>query len=182
VWARDAVLKDPSLITTLMPLLALEVTELEDMDFPTAPAIGDGNAQPGEDPNDQSGAEQGKEPDTEDTSAGASLSGPMEFVLAQRFLVNRALDIAGKRRVKVNDTALKERLRDVEPHEYHRRMPPVELSEVPRLTKGWDSALRDDALAAMGIGPDTIRSLRTAVEREIERELTRPVIEGEVVI
>lgn len=181
VWAADAVHKNPELITTLLPLLD---TAIQGLDFPVPqPALPPGqqvdeNGQPVDD-------NTGSEPNTEnkdtntDQKAAASLvrRPPAELILAERLLVTRALSLAGKRRVKVNDRAQKARLAGVAAHEYHRFMPPVSEAEIPKLIAGWDEGLEDEIIAQLGVDTE---DLREAVRRQIRAELTRPVVEGEV--
>lgn len=182
-WARDAIAKNPELITTLAPLLSAELAEL---DFPTAPAIGDGRAQPGEGQDDPNAEDTGEEPDTENDAeeadtAAARLATPAELILAERLLVTRALELAGKRRVKTNDRAQQARLRGIAAHDYHRYMPPVAEADIPRLINGWDSALEDEVIARLGVDTEVLRS---AVRQQVRRALTQPVVEvidGQVV-
>lgn len=177
LWAREAIVADPTLITTLAPLLSNELAEI---DFPTPQtAIGDGNAQPGEGQDDPNSEE---EPDTEDdaeqdaVTASVRSTASVELILAERLLVDRGLELANKRRVNVRDTAQKARLSGLSAHEWHRVMGPVGESDIPKLIKGWDTGL-NSAVERLGIdaGP-----LRDAVLRSIRRELTSQVIDGEV--
>jgi len=177
-WARDAIVKDPTLIRELAPLLT---DELATIDWPAPPsALPPGQQDGTEEPADES---TGQEPDTEgdqpDSSAAAHVATPAELALAERLLVNRALDLAGKRRVNTN--ALKARLSGIAAHDYHRYLPPVSDADIPRLIKGWDIALEDDVIARMGVDTET---LRATVRDQIRRELTRPmvdVVDGQVV-
>ncbi|QHB37314.1 portal protein [Mycobacterium phage BirdsNest] len=174
VFAQDVVTKNPELIRTFAPLLGPEIAEL---DFPEPPAIGQGRAQPGEGQDDEGDGEE--EPDTEDdadSSASAATSARAEFLVAHRMGVARALDLAGKRRLKVNDRDQKARLRGLAPHDYHRVMGPVRAAEVPKLIEGWDAGLEADVMARLGVDTD---ELRAAVRREIVAQLTRPIIDVE---
>lgn len=180
LWAREAITADPTLITTLAPLLSNELAEI---DWPTpAPAIGSGEAQPGEgqdDPDDDGSGEPDTEDDADQDAVTASvIPAGAEMILAERLLVTRGMDLAGKRRVNVRDTAQKARLAGRPAHEWHRYLPPVKESEIGRLTAGWDAGL-DDTCARLGIdaGP-----LREAVRRTLKRELTSQVIDGEVTV
>lgn len=183
MWAREAITQDPALITTLAPLLSGELAAIE---WPTPPpAIGDGNAQPGEDDEEDGDGEPGTEDtaDDEDDTAGASLSAATraEMILAERLLVSRALELAGKRRFSISDRDQKARLRGLAPHDYHRVMGPVDEADIPKLINGWDNALADHAITMLGV--DTA-ALRRAVRREVVRELTATsidVVNGEVV-
>lgn len=177
VWARDAVAKNPELITTLLPLLDSSVQAL---DFPQPVPIDQGAPESPDTSGPRSTIE--SEPDTEDNADQAARTAtPAELILAERLLVNRALDLAGKRRVNTNDRGLKARLAGVAAHDYHRFMPPVAESDIPRLITGWDTALEDEVIARLGVDTE---GLRDAVRRQVRRELTRPVVDvvnGEVV-
>jgi hypothetical protein len=72
---------------------------------------------------------------------------------------------------------LRARLAGVPAHEYHRRLPPVNEAEIPKLINGWDTALEDEVIARLGVDTEV---LREAVRRQVRRELTRPVIDVEV--
>lgn len=182
-FAREAVTANPELLASPVYQMLLG-GELESLDWPTPvapPAIGDGRAQPGEGQDDPSGAEGEEEPDTEDEvqqAANVIPLGRAELILAERLLVTRALDLAGKRRLHVRDTALKARLRGRAPHEYHRVMGPVREAEIPKLIEGWDAGLEDEAIAMLGVDTE---ELRENVRRSIRRELTREVIDAEVI-
>lgn len=180
-WAREAITANPELLTEPAFQMLLG-GELEQIEWPAPvapPAIGDGKAQPGEGQDDGE-----QEPDTEDeaedTAQAAALvpSSRAELILAERLLATRALDLAGKRRVHVRDTDLQARLRGRAPHEYHRVMGPVNEADIPKLIAGWDSGLEDEALNMLGV--DT-GQLREHVLQVIRTELTRPVIDAEVV-
>ncbi|AKF14272.1 portal protein [Mycobacterium phage Vincenzo] len=176
-WARDAIVADPTLITTLAPLL--EGTDLGEIEFPVPqPAL-----PPGE--SDQTDEDtEGGEPATEDNAgsdtAGAGVSSVADMVLAERLLTTRALGLAGKRRVNVRDTAQKARLTGIAPHDYHRVMGPVADADIPRLIAGWDEGLEEEALALLGIDTARTEALRSAVRAQVRRELTMPVVDAEV--
>ncbi|UJQ86534.1 portal protein [Mycobacterium phage PenguinLover67] len=178
VWAQDAVAMNPELITTLLPLLDANVQAL---DFPQPVALPPGQNDPNaQDQQDQpSGADQQSEPNTEDTqdSAAANLrpAMPAEMILAERMLVTRALELAGKRRANTN--ALKSRLSGLPAHDYHRVLGPVPEADIPRLTSGWDTALEDHAISMLGLDTE---ELRARARQIIRRELTAPVIDAEV--
>lgn len=174
-WARDAVAQDPTLITQLLPLM---IPEVQSLDFPTPqPALPPGQDE--QNPNDQQPADQ-SEPNTEQDqqdNAAASTRPPtaMELALAERMLVTRALELAGKRRVRANDRDQMARLRGIAAHEYHRYMPPVTAAEIPKLITGWDSALEDETMRLLGVDTD---GLRNAVLARVRRELTAPLVEA----
>ncbi|QNJ56075.1 portal protein [Mycobacterium phage Heath] len=174
-WARDAIVADPTLITTLAPLL--EGTDLGEIEFPTPqPALppGEEEAPPEEDTT-------GSEPNTEnEAEAAARTSSVADMVLAERLLTTRALGLAGKRRVNVRDSAQKARLAGIAPHDYHRVMGPVADADIPRLINGWDEGLEEEALALLGIDSERTEALRRTVRAQVRRELTQPVIDVEV--
>lgn len=180
-FARDMVAKKPELLITYLPLLTAKNPELEAIEFPEPVAIGAGDEEDPDDEDDESGAANQEEPDTEASSQTASLSpiqARAEYILAERLLVHRALHMAGNRRVKVNDSAMKARLRGRTPNEYHRVLGPVRDEEIPRLVNGWDVGLEDEVVASLGINT---QELRNAVLRAVRRELTTVTIDGEVV-
>jgi hypothetical protein len=174
-WARDAIVANPTLITTLAPLL--EGTDLGELDFPTPqPAL-----PPGEDQDDDEQDSTGSEPGTEnDAEAAARVSSVADMVLAERLLTTRALGLAGKRRVNVRDSAQKARLAGIAPHDYHRVMGPVPDADIPRLINGWDEGLEEEALALLGIDSERTEALRRTVRAQVRRELTMQVVDAEV--
>ncbi|AER49322.1 portal protein [Mycobacterium phage Stinger] len=174
-WARDAIVADPTLITTLAPLL--EGTDLGELDFPTPqPALPPGEDQ-ANDEQDSTGSEPGTENDAE---AAARVSSVADMVLAERLLTTRALGLAGKRRVNVRDSAQKARLAGIAPHDYHRVMGPVPDADIPRLINGWDEGLEEEALALLGIDSERTEALRRTVRAQVRRELTMQVVDAEV--
>ncbi|KAB7761189.1 hypothetical protein MMUC44124_00910 [Mycolicibacterium mucogenicum DSM 44124] len=164
-WAQDQVSKKPELITTLLPLLD---KSLQAIDFPQpAPPPAIDQAPP---PADSTVPQ--SEPGTEDTSQEAAVRESTDF--AVDLLVDRALELAGKRRRTRADF---DRLQSIPMHATHRVMGPVRREQVPDLIKGWDSSL-DELTNRYGIDPAGIRA---AVRRRVERELTMPLIDAEVV-
>lgn len=173
-WAQDKVSQDPTLLRELLPLLDKSVQGIE---FPEPvaalpPGQGDGG-------DDSSGAEQQQqEPDTEDGGAGVQASARANVELAVvDLMVGRALELAGKRRVRTNDREQHARLKGIPTHEYHRFMGPVDEPEVSRLIKGWDSILSDSALSGLGIDPERVRA---SVHRIARQKLTSEVVDGQV--
>ncbi|MFT9728123.1 hypothetical protein [Mycobacteroides abscessus] len=172
-WAQDRVSQDPTLLRELLPLLDSSVQGIEFPEPVAALPPGQGD---GED--DASGAEQQQEPDTEDDGSGVQASARANVELAVvDLMVGRALELAGKRRVRTNDREQHARLKGIPTHEYHRYMGPVDEPEVSRLIKGWDSIMSESALSRLGIDPDRVRA---AVARAARKELTSQVIDGQV--
>ncbi|WP_235674415.1 hypothetical protein [Mycolicibacterium pulveris] len=95
--------------------------------------------------------------------------------LVVEFFRARALELAGKRRRTRADM---DRLRHVPAHQTHRYMGPVAEGDVGRLIKDWDTILDDDELAACGVDPQRVRA---EVKRRAVRELTAPLLDGQVV-
>lgn len=85
-----------------------------------------------------------------------------------------AMGLAGKRRVKTNDREQRARLRDVEPHDYYRFMPPVDAADVGRLIASFDAGL-DGIASKYGFDADEVRARVTA---EARRRLTSQVVDG----
>lgn len=177
-WAQDKVSTDPTLLRDLLPLLDSSVQAIE---FPDPrPALPAGETPPdGED----GLVDPGDEPDTEDDGssrpvvAAAGARDGVELAVVD-LLVGRALELAGKRRVRTNDREQHDRLRGVAARDYHRYMEPVNDMEVGRLIKGWDEAFDDQFAAAHGIDPERVRS---SVRRLARHELTRQVVDGQVI-
>ena len=175
--AADVVAKNPELIDKWLPLL----DPLEGVEFPQpVAALPPGEEQPTEaQPNEST---EGEEPNTEENSEAAAITArahsSAEWILAEHLLVNRALDLAGKRRVRTNDHDQRARLSSYPAHRWHRMLPPVEEADIPRLINGWDSALEDQTIALLGVDTEELRS---RVRAAIYRELTRPVVDAEVV-
>lgn len=176
--AQDIVAKNPEMITTWAPL----IDALDGVEFPQpVAALPPGNEEnPEGEPEGQS--TEGEEPDTEESSEQAAITARVhssaEWLLAERLLVARALELAGKRRVKTYDHDQRARLSSYPAHRWHRMLPPVAEQDIPRLINGWDSALEDQAIALLGVDTE---QLRAHVRAEIYRELTRPVVDAEVV-
>lgn len=172
-WAQDRVSQDPTLLRELLPLLDKSVQGIE---FP-APVAALPPGQ-GETEDDESGAGQQQEPDTEDADGDMQASARANVELAVvDLLVGRALELAGKRRVRTNDRQQHARLKGIPTHEYHRYMGPVPDTEVSRLIKGWDSIVSEPALSGLGIDPERVRA---SVHRIARRELTSQVVDGQV--
>lgn len=183
-WARDKVCQDPSLIRVLAPVIGGAAAEVDWPvpvgELPSLPSAEAGEAPVG---GERSGAQERREPRTEKAeprglaaSAGPHTRSVLELA-AVDLLVGRALELAGKRRVRTNDRAQRDRLRGVPPHEYHRVLGPVADSEVESLIDGFDAQLGEFA-AAWGLDEGR---LREAVVRRAHQELTREIVEGQVV-
>lgn len=169
-WAQDTVRQRPELIRDLLPLLDESVQEL---DFPaSAPALPGGSD---DDEEEESGSDEGQEPRTENDQEAAAVTAAVGVPsMALEMLQCRALEMAGKRRVKTNDTAQRERLRNVEPRDYHRFMPPVPAGQVAALMRGWDTGL-DELARRYAFDANVVRSV---VEQRVRQQLTAPVVDA----
>jgi hypothetical protein len=169
-FARDKVAQNPELLPMFAPLL----DAVAGIEFPNQQALppADGPVDDGDEPVD------GSEPDTEDAAdsgdgkQAAAVSG-VELAVVD-LLVGRVLELAGSRRRTRSNM---ERLRDVPSHRIHRYMQPVADDEVSRLISGWDKALDESALKAMGLRPELVRA---AVRQKARQQLTAPLVDGQV--
>lgn len=120
----------------------------------------------------------GSPPDTEGKSprkpVTASVGDGGVVAIAVDFCLTRALERAGRKRVRSGDGEQKARLRDVEPQDYYRYMPPVAADEVGRLIAGFDSGLDSNA-AKYGFDADQVRAIVTT---EARRRLTSQVVDA----
>jgi len=187
-WARDIVGRQPVLAPVFSPLLGPgKGGNLRLIISPTPgpnPAESEITAKP---PLKSVGAPTQapqKEPQTEQSSQKTARNNgrstppqqtatqvDVEFSLAERLLLTRALELAGKRRRTREDYT---RLRDIPLHETHRYMPPVRGEEVPKLIAGWDSGLADDVVRMMGVDTE---EMRTRVYAAVKRELTTQLVD-----
>lgn len=94
--------------------------------------------------------------------------------IAADFYLTAAMRLAGNRRVKTNDREQRARLRDVEPHDYYRFLPPVDAADVGRLIASFDGGL-DDKAEKWGFSADEVRA---RVLAEARRRLTSQVVDG----
>jgi len=175
IWAREAVTKDPTLLTqqVFQAILSADNSELENFDWPEPPAA----LPPGQDPNADPNADPAAtaEPDTEGDAVTASAS-YADFVLAERMLTSRVVALANKRRVRGNEQ--KARLARIPAHEWHRYLPPATEAEVRRTINDVDEALADTAVRSLNISTE---GLRAAVIAKVRAELSTQVIDGSVV-
>ncbi|MBF6416972.1 hypothetical protein [Nocardia cyriacigeorgica] len=139
-WATDQVRRDATLVPVLAPILRVLVPALADLQIaaPTpAPA-----PEPEREPEAIEAAPRGT-PDTRDEQPAVTASA------VTRLCVNRALELAGKRRRGRADHA---RLRDVPARDTHlaAHLGPVAAADVDRLIDGWDDVLDDELCAGIG--------------------------------
>lgn len=171
-WAQDHLSAHPELMPILGPLalgsVADQIPEIiaELVPQPAQPAI---EAAP---PEQQQGPPQTEnQPVPSQSTPAARQRHDEHFIAWLDTLAGRALDMAGKRR---RNRTNYERLRDVEPRDVHRYLPPVAPAEVGRLIEGWDVGVEDEVLARIGIDAE---ELRTAVRQAVREQLTRPMVD-----
>lgn len=119
-----------------------------------------------------------EEPDTEKDTPRKPVTASFTdgVAIAAESYLGRAMELAGKKRVRTGDGEQKARLRDIEPQDYYRFMPPVGAGEVGRLIAGYDSGL--DGLAEKhNFDADRVRAFVVA---EARHRLTAQVVQGEV--
>lgn len=169
-WAREAIVQDPTLLAdpAMQMLLGGELESIE-WPEPVQPALPPGatdEVDPEDDPADE------REPTTEDDAGQHGIGGAVS--MATELYITRALELAGKRRVKTNDREQQARLRNVAAYDYHRFMEPASEAEVPRLIKDWDSGL-DEFAARYGFDAEQVRSV---VRSRARKQLTTAVVDA----
>jgi hypothetical protein len=172
------------LLPTLLPLLDSQVQSAVPEPAPAPQELPTTTAP--DDSGDGSGAQEQREPGTEDNAEQAvtasaapawpAAPGAVEDTVVG-WWVSRALELAGKRRINTRDREQHARLRDIPPHRYHRVMGPVQAAEVAKLIRGWDDTLDDSTLTRIDLRPERVRA---QVHSIAHRELTSPVIDGQV--
>jgi hypothetical protein len=163
--ARDRASKDPTLIPLLAPLLGADVAGIMAPEPQTAlpasppPTVVEEDPPPKEEPPTEKQA-----PPPEDAVSAAAM--------LQRIGVNRALEMANKRRRTRENHAL---FAGVPIHHAHLRLPRVEerLDGIRKLVDGWDASLGDEVVTAAGLDPVAYRRwvVQTAARCLIFREL-----------
>ena len=166
-WARDRISDDPS----RLPMLSQLIPELANKDF--------GAAAP---PDTQTSnytdysSTAGQEPDTETNNPTQPTYTLNTVALAvEDLLVNRALELAAKRRIPTSDRALHARLRNIPPHQRNRHLPATTPEEALQHIKGWDDILTPEYAATRGLN---LNHLKTAVLNRVTAELTAGQVNG----
>jgi hypothetical protein len=154
------------LLRDWMPLLD---PSIQSLDFPeptpTLPPGQDGGEPAEEEPVD------GSKPDTEGTDETAIAGG---VSMAVELMVTRALELAGKRRIKTYDHDQRARLSSRPAHEWHRSLPAVPDADVLGLIKGWDTGL-DELAQRYGLDVNQVRSV---VVMQARKRLTSQVVDA----
>lgn len=173
--ALDKLAQNPANAPQLVPILEAAAAKVGlDISVPEpAPALPAGSeptAQPGD------GRNTGQQP-PEPTGAPKPEPVPVQASAAAmtiaRLCVNRALELANKRRRTRADAAL---YRDVPIELAHTALPPVRNGEAADLIKGWDTGVVDDDLAALGLCPESFRSMVEGVAMLAQVTASAPVL------
>lgn len=165
--ALDKIAQDPAKAGVFMPILAAAAAKvgLEVQVAPT-PALPSGNE-------DEETEPQSEPP--EPTSAPEPEPVPVQAagMTVARLCVNRALELANKRRRTRADAAL---YRDVPIELAHTALPPIRNGEAADLIKGWDTGLVDEDLRSLGLCPEAFRSMVEGVAQLAQVTASAPVI------
>lgn len=152
--ALDKIAADPANAAVFMPIIEAAAARVGlEIAAPAALPAGIGGR-----PEDIS------EPDSEPPEPESAPEAPEPPLTAAmtvaRLCVNRALELANKRRRTRADSAL---LRDVPIELAHTRMDPAPLSETSTLMRGWATGVNDTDLCDIGVDPAVFRSTVEAV-------------------
>lgn len=173
-WVQMAIDKfaaNPANGAQLIPILEAAAAKLG-LDIappePVAPALPAGTEEQPEDGNTE---EQPPEP----TSAPTPEPAPVQAaaMTIARLCVNRALELANKRRRTRADAAL---YRDMPIELAHTVLPPIRNGEAADLIKGWDTGVVDEDLSALGLCPESFRSMVEGVAQLAQVTASAPVL------
>ncbi|MGW5147548.1 hypothetical protein [Rhodococcus koreensis] len=147
-WAADQVRKDPSHLTILAPILRVTMPTLELPEPPPPQQL--------EPPDDN----QQDNPDEEDDTGGQGPPDTQSQALMLRMCVNRAMNLAAKRRRTRANYA---QLRNVPHDRTHVTLGPCPADDVDRLIDGWDDIVDQESCRAAGVHLGRLRTtVRTA--------------------
>lgn len=169
--ALDKMAQNPAWAPQLMPILEAAAAKVG-LDVAPAPqpiALNPGQTPPGQQPDNT-----GQQP-PEPTTAPTPEPPPVQAagMTVARMCVNRALELANKRRRTRADT---ETFRNIAIELAHTRLAPAKIGEATDLIRGWDSALADDDLSGLGLDPGTFRSMVEGVSTLALITASAPVI------
>lgn len=170
--ALDKLAHNPANAPQLVPILEAAAKKVGlDIAPEPPPALNPGNdpaAQSGDGKNTgQQPAEPTSEPKPEPVPVQAAA------MTVARLCVNRALELANKRRRTRADASL---YRDIPIELAHTVLPPVRNGEAADLIKGWDTGLVDTDVASLGIDPDSFRSMVEGVAMLAQVTCSAPVL------
>jgi len=168
--ALDKLAQNPSWAPQLIPILEAAARKVGlDVALPSAPA-----PPPGGPPVEQTPSGPGGRPPE---TAGGPVPEPVPVQAAgmtvARLCVNRALELANKRR---RTRSLTDVYRDVAIELAHTRLPPVRNGEAADLIKGWDVGMVDDDLVALGLCPESFRAMVEGVAQLAQVTASAPVL------
>lgn len=165
--AMDKAAKDPNLIPLLAPLLGALVADVQ---APAAPQ-GELPAAPSDEPPADEPAPEA-EPE-EPTSTPEANSTNAAAVTIARLCVNRALELANKRRRTRSNSDL---FRDVPIELAHTKLPPAKYDDVDKLIEGWSAGLSDTDLNRIGLDCNAFRAMVRGVVTVSLVTGTQPVL------
>lgn len=168
--ALDKLASDPANASIFIPILQMAVDKLSlDVELAPPPAL------PPAQPQQQGDGQNTGQPPPEPTSAPTPEPAPVQAagMTIARLCVNRALELANKRRRTRADTAL---YRDVPIELAHTVLSPIRNGEAADLIKGWDTGVVDDDLASLGLCPESFRSMVEGVAMLAQVTASAPVL------
>lgn len=167
--ALDKIAQDPAKSAVFTPILAaaaakvgLEVQEPQAALPPGREGEEDGRGREGEEPPEPNSA---PEPEPVPVQAAG--------ITIARLCVNRALELANKRRRTRADAAL---YRNVPIELAHTVLPPIRNNEAADLIRGWDTGVVDEDLAALGLCPESFRAMVEGVAMLAQVTCSAPVL------
>jgi hypothetical protein len=166
--ALDKLAHNPANAPQLIPILeaaaqkvGLDISIPEPVAIPAgSPAEGEGNT--GEEP-----------PEPASTPEPAPVPVQAAGVTIARLCVNRALELANKRRRTRADAAL---YRGLPIELAHTALPPVRNIEAADLIKGWDTGVVDEDLVSLGLDPGNFRDMVEGVAMLAQVTASAPVL------
>ena len=162
--AMDKASKDPTLIPLLAPLLGALVADVQ------APATApQGELEPAPPAEEPEAEDQPEEPESVPEGETANAAA----ITVARLCVNRALELANKRRRTRTNAEV---FRDIAIELAHTRMEPVPYGDVDKLIEGWSSGLSDTDLRRIGLDPSAFRALVRGVVTVSLVTSTQPVL------
>jgi hypothetical protein len=171
--ALDKIAQDPANATVFGPILAA-AAEKVGLEVQIQPAA----LPPGEDETDDeqpADAEPEEPQGTEEQPDGSQPNAAA--IMVTRLCVNRALELSSKRRRTRADAPA---LRNIEPHDAHKVLGPVEMDEVQRLISGWDTGLGDADLAAVGLDHTRFRTVVYGIAAIALVTASSPIVTNEM--
>lgn len=175
--ACDKIAADPANAQIFFPILQAAVQKVGlELEEPQAPALPPGAGDGEED--DPPSAEPGTEDDPPAAEQNVSASAAVNAL--GRYCVNRALEMANKRR---RTRSTHELYAGIAIESAHTRLPRAGAAEVPDMIAGWDTGLVDRDLEDLGLSPAAFRDAVTATATlalisSTEPLFTRDLFEG----